>query len=322
MNAVVDAIRAADRIALVSHRDPDPDTIGSALALGLGLERMGKRVSWHCADPVPDAILFLASSDRYTQAPPPADADLIVCLDFGEVSRAKFPLPSGPKLADIDHHATNTAFADANFVDVTSAATGEMVGRLIDALGAGWTADMATAALVAIMTDTGSFQFPNTDKRALERAAMLRDAGADLQAITYNVFRNKRFEALKLWGFAFSRLVREADGLLVWTWLEDADIAEAGAREEDLSGLVEQIARSKGMRVALLFSGVSGPVKVSCRTPASAPSVDAAALMAGFGGGGHVRAAGALIPGEDHAAIRARVLDATREALDRARQPA
>ncbi|HLZ47187.1 MAG TPA: DHH family phosphoesterase [Candidatus Limnocylindria bacterium] len=322
MKAVIDAIRSADRIALVSHRDPDPDTIGSALALGLGLERMGKHVSWHCADPVPDPIRFLASSDRYSQAAPPADADLIVCLDFGDAARAKFALPRGPKLADIDHHATNTEFADANFVDVTSAATGEMVGRLIDALGTGWTPDMATAALVAIMTDTGSFQFPNTDKRALERAAMLREAGADLQGITYNVFRNKRFEALKLWGFAFSRLVRESDGLLVWTWLENDDIAKAGAREEDLSGLVEQIARSKGMRVALLFSGVSGPLKVSCRTSAAAPSVDAAALMASFGGGGHVRAAGALIPGDDHAAIRARVLDAAREALDRARQPA
>jgi phosphoesterase RecJ-like protein len=322
MKAVLEALRTADRIALVSHRDPDPDTIGSALALGLALERLGKRVSWHCADPVPDPIRFLASSDRFTQAPPPADVDLIVCLDFGEPERAKFALPVGPKIADIDHHATNTAFGDANFVDVTSAATGEMVGRVIDALETGWTPDMATAALVAIMTDTGSFQFPNTDQRVLERAAMLRGAGADLQSITYNVFRNKRFEALKLWGFAFSRLVREFDGLLVWTWIESEDLVHAGAREEDLSGLVEQVARSKGMRLSLLFSGVSGPVKVSCRTSASAPSVDAAALMAGFGGGGHVRAAGALIPGEDHAAIRERVLAAAREALDRARQPA
>jgi len=322
MNAVVEALRAAGRIALVSHRDPDPDTIGSSLALGLALERMGKQVSWHCADPVPEAIRFLAAADRVTQAPPPRDVDLIVCLDFGEPERAKFALPAGPRIADIDHHATNTAFGDANFVDVTSAATGEMVGRVIDALGVSWTPDMATAALIAIMTDTGSFQFPNTDPRALERAAMLRGAGADLQSITYNVFRNKRFEALKLWGFAFSRLVRESDGLLVWTWIENDDLAHAGALEEDLSGLVEQIARSKGMRVALLFSGTTGPVKVSCRTSASAPSVDAAALMAAFGGGGHVRAAGALIPGSDHAAIRERVLAAAREALDRARQPA
>lgn len=326
MKAVVDALRAAGSIALVSHRDPDPDTIGSALALGLALERMGKRVSWHCADPVPDPIRFLAAAERISQTAPPADVDLIVCLDFGQPDRAKFPLPAGPKIADIDHHATNSAFGDANFIDVTSAATGEMVARVVDALGTGWTPDMATAALLAIMTDTGSFQFPNTDKRALERAAMLRDAGADLQSITYNIFRNKRFEALKLWGFAFSRLAREFDGLLVWTWIEKDDLAHAGALEEDLSGLVEQIARSKGMRVALLFSDATGPLKVSCRTSASSPSVDAAALMASFGGGGHVRAAGALIVspdgGEDHTAVRARVLAAAREALDRARQPA
>jgi phosphoesterase RecJ-like protein len=324
VNEVVDALRAADRIALVSHRDPDPDTIGSALALGLALERMGKRVSWHCADPVPDGIRFLASADRYEQTPPTADVDLVVCLDFGEPQRAKFDLPVGPKIADIDHHATNTAVADANFVDVTSAATGEMVGRVVDALGTGWTADMATAALVAIMTDTGSFQFPNTDKRALERAAMLREAGADLQAITYNIFRNKRFEALKLWGFAFSRLKREEDGLLVWSWVKPEDLSKAEALEEDLSGLVEQIARSKGIRVALLFSGTADGVKVSCRTSASPPSVDASALMQAFGGGGHMRAAGALIPseGHDHPAIRERVLVAAREALARARQPA
>lgn len=322
MDGVADALRAADRIALVSHRDPDPDTIGSAIALGLALERMGKRVSWHCADPVPDGVRFLAAADRYERTAPAADVDLVVCLDFGEPARAKFDLPVGPKLADIDHHATNTAFADVNFVDVTSAATGEMVGRLIDALGTGWTPDMATAALVAIMTDTGSFQFPNTDKRALERAAMLREAGADLQSITYNIFRNKRFEALKLWGFAFSRLVREEDGLLVWSWIKHDDLAKAEASEEDLSGLVEQIARSKGMRVALLFSGTPDAVKVSCRTSASPPSVDAAALMAGFGGGGHVRAAGALIPGGEHPAIRARVLVAARLALALARRPA
>ena len=322
MNEVVAALHAADRIALVSHRDPDPDPIGSAIALGLALEQLGKWVSWHCADPVPEGIRFLSAADRYEQAPPPAAVDLVVCLDFGEPARAKFTLPSGPRIADIDHHATNTAFADANFVDVTSAATGEMVGRLIDALPAAWTPEMATAALVAIMTDTGSFQFPNTDRRALERAAQLRAAGADLQAITYNVFRNKRFAALKLWGFAFSRLAREDQGLLVWSWIEPEDLVRAEAEEQDLSGLVEQIARSAGMRVALLFSGTADGLKVSCRTSAAAPSVDAAALLQRFGGGGHVRAAGALLTGPDHAALREQVLAAAREALARARQPA
>src|SRR5439155_444829 len=142
-----------------------------------------------------------------------------------------------------------------------------------------------------IMTDTGSFQFPSTDARALERAARLRAAGADLQAITYNIFRNKRFEAIRLWGLAFSRLVRERNGQLVWTEVRASDLDESGARDEDISGIVEQIARSSGMRVAILFNEQEGVVKVSCRTSQWEPSVDAAALMGGFGGGGHVGAA-------------------------------
>jgi len=312
-------------------------------------------VSWHCADPVPEASRFLSGTERFTQEPPPDDVDLVVTVDFGSPDRAKFALPTRPPLANIDHHASNEAFGSANLVDVTSAATAELVGRVIDALGIRWTPEMATAALVGIMTDTGSFQFPSTDTRALERAAMLRQAGADLQAITYNVFRNKRFEALKLWGFAFSRLVRESRGQLVWTELRAADVAAAEAKDEDVSGLVEQIARSSGMRVALLFneqqSGGSAPrpplangstasaprpplangstvsvplppmVKVSCRTSAWEPSVDASALMARFGGGGHIRAAGALVPGE-LAAVRDTVLAAARDALAEARSRA
>jgi phosphoesterase RecJ-like protein len=321
MKETVAALRGADRIAIVSHRDPDPDTIGSALALGLGLESLGKRVSWHCADPVPEPQRFLRGSERFVTDPPPDDVDLVVTVDFGSVDRAKFAIPTRPTLVNIDHHASNDRFGTANLVDVTAAASAELVARVIDALGIAWTPDMATAALVGIMTDTGSFQFPSTDARALERAARLREAGADLQAITYNIFRNKRFEAIKLWGFAFSRLERERDGQLVWTELRAGDLARADARDEDVSGLVEQIARSAGMRVALLFNEQDGVIKISCRTSQWEPSVDAAALMARFGGGGHVRAAGALATGQ-LAEVREQVLDAARAALDAARSRA
>ncbi len=318
MKDITATLGGAQRIALVSHRDPDPDTIGSALALGLGLESLGKRVSWHCADPVPEQQRFLHGSERFTQDPPPEDVDLVVTVDFGSVDRAKFALPSRPTLVNIDHHASNDNFGTANLVDVTAAASAELVSRVIDALGIKWTPEMATAALVGIMTDTGSFQFPSTDARALDRAARLREAGADLQAITYNIFRNKRFEALKLWGFAFSRLRREGKGQLVWTEIRVGDIEEAEARDEDISGLVEQVARSSGMRVGLLFNEQRGVVKISCRTSQWEPSVDASALMAQFGGGGHVRAAGALIEG-DLTSVRDRVLDAARAALDAAK---
>ena len=321
MTEALEALRRAKSLAIVSHRDPDPDTIGSAIALGLALVQLGKRVTLHCADPVPESSRFLHWADRFVTDPPPPDVDTIVTVDFGSVERAKFPLPTGPTLVNIDHHASNASFGDVNLVDVTSAATAELVSRVIDDLGVRWTPEMATAALVGIMTDTGSFQFPSTDQRALERAARLRAAGADLQAITYNIFRNKRFEALRLWGFAFGRMRREESGQLVWTEIMRTDFNEAEAREEDITGLVEQVARSNGMRIALLFNEHEpGTVKISCRTSAWTPSVDAAALMARWGGGGHVRAAGALVIGR-LADVRDQVLAAARAALAEARIP-
>jgi phosphoesterase RecJ-like protein len=307
-------LQHAQSVAIVSHRDPDPDTIGSAIALGLALESLGKRVTLHCADPVPEAYRFLAGIERFTTDAPAADVDLIVTVDFGSIERAKFALPSGPRTLNIDHHASNDHFAASNLVDVSSAASAELVSRVIDALGARWTPEMATAALAGIMTDTGSFQFPSTDRRALERAGMLRDAGADLQAITYSIYRNKRFESLKLWGLAFARMMREMDGRLVWSEIGPDDFRTSDAREEDVSGLVEQLARSSGMRVALLFNDQGGTVKVSCRTSQWAPAVDAAALMSRWGGGGHVRAAGALVRGP-LSRVRDEILAAARDAL-------
>jgi phosphoesterase RecJ-like protein len=314
MSGALTELRDAQTVAIVSHRDPDPDTIGSAIALGMALEGLGKRVTLHCADPVPDGARFLKYADRFTAEAPAPGVDLIVTVDFGSIERAKFALPAGTQTLNIDHHASNDHFATVNLVDVTSAAACELVARVIDALGVPWTPDMATAALVGIMTDTGSFQFPSTDARALDRAARLREAGADLQAITYNIFRNKRFEALRLWGHAFARMRREQDGKLVWTQIGPDDFRDAGARDEDITGLVEQVARSNGMRVALLFNEQDGTVKVSCRTSAWSPAVDAASFMSRWGGGGHIRAAGALVKGT-LADVRDPILVAARAAL-------
>ncbi len=320
MNEVLAALGVARRVAIVAHRDPDPDTIGAAIALGLGLERRGISVSLHCADPVPEGARFLKASERFSAEPPPADVDLIVTVDFGDRARAKFALPARP-LANIDHHASNSRFGTMNWVDATASSTCEMIGRLVDALGVGWSPEMATAALTGIMTDTGSFQFPSTDVRTYERAARLREAGADLQSITYNIFRNVRYEALKLYGMGFARLVREADGLLVWSEIYLRDVTEAAARDDDVSGLVQQLARASGNRLTLLFGEAEGAVRVSCRTSEWSPSIDAAALMGRFGGGGHIRAAGALIPGTLEA-VRERVLTAAREVLQTARATA
>lgn len=319
MREAVDALRQAGQVAIVAHRDPDADTIGSAVALGLALEALGKRVSYHCSDEVPSSLLFLRRVKEFRTEGPPSAADLIVTVDLGDIARANLTVPEGKPLLNIDHHASNKGFGSIDWIDATSAATGEMVSRAIDELGVMWTPAMATAVLVAIMTDTGSFQFPNTDHRVLELAARCISRQADLTAITYNVFRNRRFEAMRLWGHAFTRLHSDEDGQLVWTWIDRHDLDRAGAREEDVTGLIEQVARSTGMRVALLFNAVAlGEVKISVRTVPMEPSVDAAALMAKFGGGGHARAAGGVVQGTLEE-VRNRVLAEARAALAAAR---
>lgn len=314
MKEAIAALRSAGSVALVAHRDPDGDTIGSAIALGLGLEGAGKDVAFHCADPVPEAFRFIPATERFSQEPP-RGVDLVTTVDFGDQARAKFALPADIPLLNIDHHATNGRFGTVNLVDVSAPATALIVALLVDEAGLRWTPEMATAALLGLMTDTGSFQFPSTDPRSHRVAARLLELGADLSAITANVFRSRPFAAIKVFGVAFARLESELGGRLVHTWVREQDFITFGARAEDASGLVEQIARSTGMRVAILFNEeLPGQVKVSIRTSAEPPAVDASALAARFGGGGHIRAAGAIIRGilDD---VRARVLSEARAAL-------
>lgn len=313
MREAVGLLRGARTVALAAHRDPDGDTIGSAIALGLGLEGAGKRITLHCADAVPDSFRFLPSTARF-RTDAPAAVDLVVTVDYGDAARGKFDLRGLP-LLNIDHHATNAGFGTVNLVETDSPATAEIVARLIDAAGLGWTSEMATAALLGIMTDTGSFQFPNTNPECLRRAAQLLQAGADLVAITTNVFRARPYPAFKVFGKAFARLERECDGRLVHTWIDRHDVAEAGATPADTTGLVEQVARTIGMRVAVLLSeDAPGQVKLSIRTSALPPAVDAAAIAQRFGGGGHARAAGAIATGSLDE-VRLEVLAAARAAL-------
>jgi phosphoesterase RecJ-like protein len=299
----------------VSHRDPDGDTVGSAIALGAGLEAEGKRVTFHCADPIPEAFAFLPTTARFSLEPP-RDVDLVTTVDFGDAGRAKFALPPDVPLLNIDHHASNGLFGAVNLVEPTSPATALVVTELIEEAGLAWSREAATAALLGIMTDTGSFQFPSTNAAAHEAAARLLERGADLPAITRNVFRTRPFAGIKLFGLAFARLESEREGMLVHTWVREQDFITVGAKPEDVSGLIEQVARSAGMRVAILFNEeLPGQVKVSIRTSAEPPAVDAAALATRFGGGGHVRAAGAVVRGPLDE-VRARVLDAARSTLD------
>ena len=287
MKEITAALMGARRIALVSHRDPDPDTIGSALALGLGLESLGKRVSWHCADPVPEQQRFLHGSERFTQEPPSEDVDLVVTVDFGSVDRAKFH--SGATHAR-EHRSPRVErpLRAANLVDATS-----------------WRARSWSRALSTRSESSGLRRWRRPRSRHHDGHGLVpvpqhrragarpggsasrgrrRPAGDHVQHLSEQAFRGA--EAL---GFAFSRLTREAASAR-WTEIRAGDIAAAQARDEDTQvsssrSRVERNARRASLqRQAGPYPSGALPLQLRFRpTSQWEPSVDASALMARFG---------------------------------------
>jgi len=320
MKPALQELKRASRIAIVSHRDPDPDTIGSAIALGLALEAMGKQVSLHSADGVPEAQRFLVGSDRIRTDPPPADVDLVVTVDFGSAARAKFALPQGPHLLNIDHHASNGATGPTDWIEPGSAATCEMTALLAIRLGVALSEGggaLAGQLMAGIVMDTATFAHPNTTPRTLAVSAALVEAGAPLSDISRRLYRSKPDAQLRLFGRVLGRLETDADGRIIHASLFDADLDATGAIPAHSEGIIDLLAQSDDADVAILFKEAGEGTRLSVRTKPD--GVDATVLTGLFGGGGHARASGATLPLPVEEARRVVLADAERLAAAVAR---
>lgn len=299
---VVDRLRAGRRVLTICHENPEADALGSALAIALLVEAGGGVATPVCADPMPEMYKFLAGMDRFRQEPSPdVDYDLLVVGDCGELERIGPVLESHRSLfervpiLDIDHHLSNPRFGAFDWVDAHSSATCEMVALLAWRMGIPLTAangTLAAALAAGIVMDTANFQHPNTTPRTLVVAAALREAGAPLSEIARRLYRTKANSQLVLFGRVLSRLESDCDGRLVWSTLELADLAAAGAGAEESEGLIDMLAQARDADVAILFKEADGATRISVRTR---DGVDATVLTGTFGGGGHARAAGATV---------------------------
>jgi phosphoesterase RecJ-like protein len=298
MEDAVAAIGGATDILLACHVNPDGDTLGSMIALGLAVEQAGKRVTMVSSDGIPQILAFLPETDRVLTTTDRRDFDLAIVLDAGELSRVgknQDAVRSAPRVMDIDHHVTAGAFGDVRLLDAGAAATGEIVYDLLLALGAEMTKPIAECLLCALLTDTGSFRFMNVTQRTMELAGEFIARGASPNAIAENVFENKPFAAQKLLGRALESLQRTADGRVAWARVTKEDFAEFGATDEATEGIINSVRAVQGTEVALLFREMpSGKLRVSLR--ARAP-YDVATVAARFGGGGHRLASGCTMEG-------------------------
>ena len=312
-DALVPFQRAAGRALMLGHVHPDADVLGTLLALGLGLEARGWRVTYGGPHPAPGVLAFLPGVERYRVLTSLEDRwDVAVLTDCPNPERTE-GLIDGARAAvavvvNIDHHPDNRRYGHVNWVEPSAAATGEMVYRLIRGLGLPLTPAIATNLFTAIHTDTGSFRYSNVTPETFRIASELTEAGADPAAVASALYERRSSESLRWLGDVLARVCVAEDGRLAWLTLPEGLVPEGFVEAEELVNYPRSIG---SVRVACLLRERGAQVKVSLRAKGD---VDVSRIAARFGGGGHPNAAGCTLRGPLADAER-QVLGAVRDTL-------
>lgn len=290
MKKIIEVIKKYNKIAIFSHKNPDGDTLGSQLSLGLALKKLGKEVIYYNVDPIPEYYFFLTDIDKIEPLEERMDEDcLAIYVDCADGNRVGYPM-FGRETINLDHHVSNDNFADYNYVDFKAAAAGEIIYELIRNLGVDFDRNIATNIYTAISTDTGSFLYSNTTERTHMIGAEMIKYGANTAALRENFFEGISFERFSLIRYSYSNVKFAADHKIAWVTIPRKVILDINAKEEDTEGVISHLKNIKGVEVAfLLREKEDGELKASLR---SKSIVDVSEIASVFSGGGHKRAAG------------------------------
>lgn len=293
------AIHNSRTILIASHVQPDGDAIGSMVALGVALRSLGKSVTLYNESPIPAIFRFLPSVNLIVdQAGDLSSYDLAMVLDCGDLGRiGKLSETIGciPTIVNIDHHLTNTDFGTYQMVDSRACATAEIIYRLIKTLDAPIDSTIANALYTAILTDTGSFLFQNTNSAAFSISSEMVARGADPYIVAQSVYATYSLGRLRLLNMVLDTIEISDNGKLSTMFLSQKMLMETGTQLEDIYGLVNYAKHIEDVQVAALIRethpGVNGKgaYHVSLR---SNGSVDVSHIATRLGGGGHCNAAG------------------------------
>ena len=281
----------SESFVLCPHVSPDGDALGSTLALKMALEKAGKQVTVMVDDDVPKAFGFLPQLDSFVKpdVDNPVIADLLVVLDassldrIGKVAQAvKYNA-----MVNIDHHISNTQYADYLYLNTEAAATGEILCTLVEKLDVTPDKDLATCRYTAIYTDCGSFRFANTTPTTMRAAAKLLEYGARPNEISDALGTHTRGN-IEMLGKVLQTLSFYNDGA-VSTIEINSDLYDKEVNTDNFISFARYI---EGVDVAVLFKAVEPSVtRVSMRSQ----KTDVAEIALSFGGGGHIRAAGCTV---------------------------
>ena len=310
------ALKKAESVCICSHISPDGDTIGSALAMELILNSLGKRVSVFCQDKVPDSLLFLPGAKSIRHPEENTESyDLFLAVDVSDPARlgaCAGLMACCAESAQIDHHGTNSGYTQVNSIDGDASATCAMIREQMKYLGAELTEEIAECLYAGISTDTGNFSFDCTDPEAFRVMGDLMEAGLPLAELSMRLFREKSGAQLKLLGRAIEKMTYTADGRIAVMTLTEQDFRDCGALSEHADTVVNYGLETIGTQMAVLGrENGDGLIKFSLRARAPLTVDDVAARL---GGGGHARAAGITMKGSLEATTR-EVVEAMYERL-------
>ena len=317
IDRILDGMNESRTVCVVGHVRPDGDCVGSQLGLAYALQTEGKEVTCWNADPVPNKLAFLDPGGLLTRPAAGQRFDCVIATDAASLERLGSVAPC---IADrglfinIDHHASNTRFADINWVSAREPSTGELIYRLLREASWPVTPAIADCLFAAVSTDTGSFQYPSTRPATLHVAAELVQRGANLGRVCHEVYQSFPLPRVKLLRHVFNSFKLTHQNQIAYFWLRQRDYERTGAETADSEGLIDHIRSIEPVVIACVFEEVEpGMTRVSLRSKTE--RVNVSAIAERFGGGGHVAAAGARIPGSPLAAQR-RVIAALKAALN------
>src|SRR5919197_582450 len=299
VGAVADAIRSHDRFLIVTHENPDGDALGSILAMKLALDQLGNdSVMYLYGDaPLPAEYSFMPLGELRRRLPEDCRERVLLAVDCANESRIgpdPEPLQGAPLVVDIDHHHDNSRFGAVNLIVPNASSTGEVLRDVFAELGVEITPEIAEALYIALVTDTGRFQYSNTTAKALRLAAELVEAGADVHRIFRGVYETVQFAKLKLLARALERAQIYDGGRLVVSYLLRSDFSDIGAAEAYSEGIIDYLRAVEGADMAALIREPprsDGPTRrISLRS--SNDELDVSAIARKWGGGGHRQAAG------------------------------
>jgi phosphoesterase RecJ-like protein len=299
LQAIAAALREHDRFLVVTHENPDGDALGSLLATTVALRQLGKDVLMFLSGgaPLPREYAFMQLDGLLRELPDDTEDRVLVAVDCAKADRIgadPAPLERAKLVLDIDHHHDNTRFGAVNLIVADASSTGEVLRDVFRELGVELPPELAEPLYIALVTDTGRFQYANTTPKALRLAAELVDAGADVHAVFQQVYESVEYAKLKLLARALERARVLEGGRIVVSYLVRTDFAEVGAAEAYSEGIIDYLRAVEGSELAALIREPprdDGPLRrVSLR--ASIDELDVSAIARTFGGGGHRQAAG------------------------------